>query len=236
MSNFFVNPIRWNNNPHKAKNFSEIVSGHCFLDYSCLLGWGKLTYWSFFKLEESDLSNKQCRRWLQSRSAYRSLPIPLPCDAAKPNFSVRQHKLLFKGKMGFVSFIFFSQYKISQSLLCKRFCSTSVQLNTSANNCNRNTVFKSSRNTTNSPALNTDLLSQISASSMTFSKNSHSWYLYSLSKFHLVGGTVDSFFCINSLRAYIVLEDLEKNVDKSLGFEKNVALLGYCRTKFMEWA
>jgi hypothetical protein len=35
-------------------------------------------------------------------------------------------------------------------------------------------------------------------------------------KFHLVGETVGSFFCINSLGVHIILEDLEKDVYSAL--------------------
>jgi hypothetical protein len=48
-------------------------------------------------------------------------------------------------------------------------------------------------------------------------------------KFHWDGETVGSFFCINSLRVYNLLEDLAKNVDKPLEvLKKNFALLHYC--------
>jgi len=57
-------------------------------------------------------------------------------------------------------------------------------------------------------------------------------------KFRLDGQTVGSFFCINSLRVYILLEDLAKNVDKPLKFWKKIcttSLLLSCATKLNLW-
>jgi len=105
---------------------------------------------------------------------------------------------------GFFYFVF-SVHDVN-SLVCERLGSTSVKLNTSENTCNRNFISKSLRNTKNPQALITDSVLQISASSIVFFKYSHSWYLYSFTvvdnlevKFHLVGKTVGSCFCINSL-------------------------------------
>jgi len=58
-------------------------------------------------------------------------------------------------------------------------------------------------------------------------------------KVHLDGHTAGSFFCTNSLRVYILLEDFAKNVDKPPEVLKKI--LHYlitakvcCKTKFME--
>jgi len=124
---------------------------------------------------------------------------------------------MIKVNLGFFYFLFSVQNV--NFLLCTRMNSTSVKLNTSENTSNRNIILKSLRNTKNPQALNTASVPHISASSIIFFKYSHSWYLCSFTvidklevKCHLVGETVGSFFCINSLGVHVLLEDLEKDV------------------------